>query len=90
VVNFGRNVGQFSPETTEGPNKIWPGDITYIGTKKGILYLTVVMNMFSRMPVGYNMQNLSRTPLVVDTFQKAIDSRGVPTQFIFHSDQGTE
>jgi len=76
--------------TAEGPNKIWLGDITYIRTKEGFLYLAVVMDMFSRMPVGYNMQNHSRTPLVVDAFQKAIDSRGAPKQLIFHSDQGSQ
>jgi transposase InsO family protein len=75
---------------TENPNKIWLGDITYIRTKEGFLYLAVVMDMFSRMPVGYNMQNHSRTPLVVDAFQKAIESRGVPNELIFHSDQGTQ
>ena len=76
--------------TTDGPNKIWLGDITYIRTKEGFLYLAVVMDMFSRMPVGYNMQSHSRTPLVVDAFQRAIDSRGAPKELIFHSDQGTQ
>jgi transposase InsO family protein len=75
---------------TENPNKIWLGDITYIRTKEGFLYLAVVMDMFSRMPVGYNMQNHSRTPLVVDAFRKAIETRGIPNKLIFHSDQGTQ
>jgi putative transposase len=76
--------------TAEAPNKIWLGDITYIRTKEGFLYLAVVMDIFSRMPVGYNMQNHSRTPLVVEAFQRAIESRGVPKELIFHSDQGTQ
>jgi putative transposase len=76
--------------TAETPNKIWLGDITYISTKEGFLYLAVVMDMFSRMPVGYNIQNHSRALLVVDAFQKAIDLRGVPQKLIFHSDQGTQ
>jgi putative transposase len=76
--------------TAEGPNKIWLGDITYIRTKEGFLYLAVVMDMFSRMPVGYNMQNYSRAPLVVDAFRKAIQTRGIPNELIFHSDQGTQ
>jgi transposase InsO family protein len=76
--------------TAEGPNKIWLGDITYIRTKEGFLYLAVVMDMFSRMPVGYNMQNHSRAPLVLDAFQKAIETRGKPGNLIFHSDQGTQ
>jgi transposase InsO family protein len=76
--------------TSEGPNKIWLGDITYIRTKEGYLYLAVVMDMFSRMPVGYNMQNHSRAPLVLDAFQKATETRGKPRNLIFHSDQGTQ
>jgi putative transposase len=76
--------------TAEAPNKIWLGDITYIRTKEGFLYLAVVMDMFSRMPVGYNMQSHSRTPLVVDAFRRAIDSRGAPKELIFHSDQGSQ
>jgi putative transposase len=76
--------------TTDGPNKIWLGDITYIRTKEGFLYLAVVLDMFSRMPVGYNMQNHSRAPLVVDAFRRAIESRGVPKELIFHSDQGSQ
>jgi transposase InsO family protein len=76
--------------TAEGPNKIWLGDITYIRTKEGFLYLAVVMDMFSRMPVGYNMQSHSRAPLVVDAFRKAIQTRGVLRDLIFHSDQGSQ
>lgn len=76
--------------TAEGPNKIWLGDITYIRTKEGFLYLAVVLDMFSRMPVGYNIQSYSRTPLVLDAFDKAIKSRGNPGSLIFHSDQGTQ
>jgi transposase InsO family protein len=76
--------------TADGPNKIWLGDITYIRTKEGFLYLAVVLDMFSRMPVGYNMQNHSRVPLVVEAFRRAIDSRGATKELIFHSDQGSQ
>jgi len=76
--------------TAENPNKIWLGDITYIRTKEGFLYLAVVLDMFSRMPVGYNMQNYSRAPLVVEAFRKAIETRGIPNKLIFHSDQGAQ
>lgn len=75
---------------TEGPNKIWLGDITYIWTKEGFIYLAMVMDLFSRMPVGYTMQNHMRTPLVLEAFQKAIESRGESRDLIFHSDQGIQ
>jgi transposase InsO family protein len=76
--------------TADGPNKIWLGDITYIRTKEGFLYLAVVMDMFSRMPVGYNMQNHLRSPLVLNAFRKAIEKRGKPGDLIFHSDHGIQ
>ena len=76
--------------TADGPNKIWLGDITYIWTKEGFLYLAVVMDMFSRMPVGYKMQTHLRSSLVLDAFQNAIESRGKPVDLIFHSDQGIQ
>lgn len=72
------------------PNKIWLGDITYLKTKEGPLFLAVVMDLYSRMPVGYNIQNHLRTPLVLDALQKAFSRRGEPGQLIFHSDQGIQ
>ena len=76
--------------TVMAPNNIWLGDITYLKTKEGPLFLAVVMDLYSRMPVGYNMQNHLRSSLVLDAFQKAIDRRGVPEKLVFHSDQGIQ
>jgi transposase InsO family protein len=72
------------------PNKIWLGDITYLKTKEGPLFLAMVLDLYSRMPIGYNIQNHLRTPLVLDAMQKAIVKRGEPTELIFHSDQGIQ
>jgi len=72
----------------EAPNKIWLGDITYLKTKEGRLYLAVVLDLYSRMPVGYNIQTNMRTPLVLGALQKAIETRGTHRELIFHSDRG--
>jgi putative transposase len=74
--------------TAEAPNKIWLGDITYLKTKEGRLYLAMVLDLYSRMPVGYNIQHHMRVPLVVGALQKAIETRGIPEKLIFHSDRG--
>lgn len=71
-------------------NKVWLTDITYIRTKEGFLYLAVILDLCSRMPVGYSMQNNMRTPLVLDAFNKAIRNRGLPHNLILHSDQGIQ
>jgi len=43
--------------TVEQPNKVWVGDITYIWTSEGWLYLATVINLFSRRIVGWSMNN---------------------------------
>jgi putative transposase len=72
----------------EAPNKIWLGDITFLKTNEGRLYLAVVLDLYSRMPVGYNIQCHMRTPLVIGALQKAIERRGQPKDLTFHSDRG--
>jgi putative transposase len=48
----------------------------------------VVLDLYSRMPVGYNIQNHMRTPIVLGALQKAIEKGGAPNKLIFHSDRG--
>jgi transposase InsO family protein len=71
-------------------NRIWLTDITYIRTEEGFLYLAVVMDLCSRMVVGYNIQSHMRTSLVLDAFNKAYLKRGSPKELIIHSDQGIQ
>lgn len=53
-------------------NKVWLSDITYIWTREGFLYLAVIMDLCSRMPVGYSMQADMRTSLIMTAFDRAI------------------
>lgn len=53
---------------SDGRNKIWVGDIIYIPTKKGTLYLTVFMDIYSRKVVGWSMGNRMKDNLVIDAF----------------------
>ena len=61
--------------TAAGPNVIWTADITYIPTGAGVLYLAVVIDVWSRRVVGWSMRNDMATPLVTDALDMAIARR---------------
>jgi len=69
----------------------WVGDITYIPTGAGRLYLATVIDLGSRRLLGYAMANHMRTQLVVDALEMAAATRGGATRgVIFHSDRGSQ
>ena len=72
---------------TQGPDRIWAADITYVPTQAGFLYLAVVIDLWSRKVVGWSMRSDLTTPLVTDALDMAISQRK-PNGVIFHSDQG--
>jgi putative transposase len=74
---------------TEGPDRLWVADITYIPTWAGFLYLAVVLDAWSRRVVGWAMANHLRTELVLDALNMAIWQRR-PKAVIHHSDQGCQ
>jgi putative transposase len=71
------------------PDKLWVADITYVHTWSGFLYLSVVMDAWSRRIIGWSMANHLRTELVIDALQMAIEQRK-PEGVIHHSDQGSQ
>jgi putative transposase len=73
----------------EAPNTLWVADITYVPTWSGFLYLSVVIDVFSRRVVGWAMEIHLRTELVLKALDMAISQRR-PTGVIHHSDQGTQ
>ena len=72
------------------PNTYWVGDITYIWTREGWLYLSVVIDLFSRMVVGWAMESHMRAELVIDSLRMAVTHRNPPEGLIFHSDRGIQ
>ena len=72
-----------------GPNKLWVADITYIPTWAGFLYLSVVVDVWSRRVVGWAMASHLRTSLILDAFDMAVQMRA-PLDVVHHSDQGTQ
>ena len=75
---------------TDGPDKIWVADTTYIRTAQGWLYLCVVIDLWSRMVVGWSMKPRKKTDLAMDAVAMAITNRRPHATVIFHSDQGSE
>jgi transposase InsO family protein len=66
------------------------GDITYVNTDQGWLYLAVVMDLFSRTILGWKVAPNLATPLVTGALQRAIKTHSLPPGSIFHSDRGTQ
>ncbi len=71
-------------------NARWCGDITYIGTWEGWLYLATVIDIASRRVVGYALADHLRTELVSDALANAVAARGPAPGVIFHSDRGCQ
>jgi transposase InsO family protein len=72
------------------PNEKWVSDITYVWTEEGWLYLAVVMDLYSRMVVGWSMSERMTSNLVMDALQMAIWRRKRPRGVIIHSDRGSQ
>ena len=74
----------------ENTNQAWVGDITYIPTEEGWLYLATVIDLFSRMVVGWAVSERMTTDLIETAFLKAYWKRKSENGLIFHSDRGSQ
>lgn len=72
------------------PNEKWVGDITYIDTTQGWLYLAVIMDLFARRVVGWAMSERLDTKLAERAWQMAVSSCRPPLQLLHHSDRGSQ
>jgi transposase InsO family protein len=72
------------------PNQKWVGDITYLWTDEGWLYLATVIDLFSRRVVGWAMSERMTATLICDALTMALWRRGRPSAVIFHSDRGSQ
>jgi transposase InsO family protein len=74
----------------DGPDRVWAGDITYIPTDEGYVYLAGVMDLYSRRVVGWSMTDHLRAELVIDALAMAISRRRPAPGLIHHSDRGCQ
>jgi transposase InsO family protein len=71
------------------PNEKWVGDVTFIRTDEGWLYLATIIDLFSRRVVGYALGEHNDAELACAAFKMAIARRGQPKHLIYHSDRGS-
>ncbi len=76
--------------TPEAPDRLWVADITYVRSWEGWLYLSFVLDTYSRKVVGWSMANNLRTELVLDALNMAIYTRRPSPGLIHHSDRGSQ
>ena len=77
--------------TVDKPDEYYVGDITYIWTKEGWLYLATVIDLYSRKVVGWSMDDTMKTPLVNEALSMAIAQRKPDTHnLLWHSDRGCQ
>lgn len=78
---------EFNP--TE-PNRLWCADIKQVATWQGILYVAVVMDLFSRRIVGWSIERHMRAELVIEAFEMAVANRLPAKGLVHHSDHGSQ
>jgi putative transposase len=76
----------------EAPNQKWVGDITYLWTSTGWIYLAVVLDLYSRKVIGWQLSDSPNTTLILNTLNQAVILRQITKEsgLLFHSDQGCQ
>jgi len=72
------------------PDRVWVSDITYIRTQEGWLYLSIILDLYSRKIVGWSISDRITKKVVTDALLKAIWNRKPSKGLIVHSDQGSQ
>ena len=84
---------EYQVESVAGLNRAWAGDITYIPTAQGWLYVAVVLDLKSRKVIGWSMRDSLEQTLVHEALEMALGRRfsaEVPEPLLFHSDRGSQ
>nr|KGC98789.1 integrase core domain protein [Burkholderia pseudomallei] len=71
-------------------DQVWVGDITFVQTRQGWLYVAVVMDLYARRVVGWAFSQHADTDLALKALRRAYDHRRPPPGLMFHSDQGCQ
>ncbi len=72
------------------PNALWVGDLTYVATWRGFVYVAFVIDVFSRKIVGWRVTNSLRTDIALDALEQALWSRSDTEGLVHHSDRGVQ
>lgn len=70
------------------PNQVWVSDLTYLRTGAGFVYLAVVLDLFSRRVVGWQVSRDADAGVVLEALRRALAVRPAPAGMVHHSDRG--
>ena len=76
--------------TTSAPDLVWAGDITYLRTVEGWLYLAVILDLYSRRVVGWAISTRLTQDLALSALKRALTERGAQAGLLHHSDRGSQ
>lgn len=71
------------------PNKVWVGDVTFIGTRNGWLYLAILLDLYSRKVIGWSMSERNNKELVLNALNMALRNRKHQSAVLHHTDRGS-
>ena len=76
--------------TATHPNQLWVADLTYVATWTGFVYVAFIIDVFSRMIVGWRVSRSLRSDLALDALEQAIHARPDSKYLVHHSDRGVQ
>ncbi|MFB9076429.1 IS3 family transposase [Flavobacterium procerum] len=77
--------------TVKEPSKVWVSDITYIRIRNSFMYLTIILDLFDRKIIGWNLSSsLTTLQTTIPAWEMAISNRKATNKLIFHSDRGAQ
>ena len=72
------------------PDQLWVADLTYVATWSGFVYVAFVVDVFSRMIVGWRVSSSLRSDLALDALEQALHARPETDELVHHSDRGVQ
>ena len=81
---------KFGVQEIEGLDRVWAADITYVPTREGWLYLAIVLDLASRMVVGWSMGETLESSLAINALEMAFQRRQPRAGLLHHSDRGVQ
>jgi len=76
--------------TASRPNQLWVADLTYVATWAGFVYVAFIIDVFSRMIVGWSVSRSLRSDLALDALEQALYARPNSERLVHHSDRGVQ
>jgi len=73
----------------ERPNRVWLGDVTFVATRAGWLYLAVLLDLYSRKVIGWSMSERNDKRLALDALEMALMRRRPDSEVLHHTDRGS-